>query len=116
MQNTQDPVKLDDKDIHCLMFADDRVLFSKSPTDLQEKLNRLEDYCKDWCLSVNTSKTKIMIFNKAGQLIPHQFIYDGKPLECVKSYKYLGIHFCASGSFALAQSELYKKHSKHFSN
>ena len=109
MQNTQDPVKLDDKDIHCLMFADDIVLFSKSPTGLQEKLNRLEDYCKDWCLSVNTSKTKIMIFNKAGKLIPHQFIYDGKPLECVKSYKYLGIHFCASGSFALAQSELYKK-------
>ena len=109
MQNTQDPVKLDDKDIHCLMFADDIVLFSKSPAGLQEKLNRLEDYCKDWCLSVNTSKTKIMIFNKAGKLIPHQFIYDGKPLECVKSYKYLGIHFCASGSFALAQSELFKK-------
>ena len=56
MQNTQDPLKLDDKDIHCLMFTDDIVLFSKSPTGSQEKLNRLEDYCTDWCLSVNTSK------------------------------------------------------------
>ena len=109
VQNTQDPIKLNDKDIHCLMFADDIVLFSKSKVGLQEKLNKLQDYCKDWCLSVNTSKTKIMVFNKAGKLITHQFMYDGKPLECVKSYKYLGIHFSVSGSFALAQSELYNK-------
>ena len=30
-------------------------------------------------------------------------------LECVNRYKYLGIHFCASGSFYFAQEELYKK-------
>ena len=42
-----------------------------------------------------------MIFNKAGKLIPQQFIYDGKPLECVKSYKYLGIHFVPLGHLPL---------------
>ena len=109
VRNTQDPIKLDDEDIHCLMLDGDIVLFSKSQVGFQEKLNKLQDYCKDWCLSVNTSKTKIMVFNKAGKLITHQFMYDDKPLESVKSYKYLGIHFSVSGSFALVQSELYNK-------
>ncbi|KAK3097853.1 hypothetical protein FSP39_013826 [Pinctada imbricata] len=109
LQSTPDPIKLDEKDVHCLMFADDIVLFSKSEVGLQEKLNKLHEYCKDWCLTVNTSKTKIMIFNKAGKLITRKFMFDNKPLECVKSYKYLGIHFSVSGSFALAQSELYNK-------
>ena len=93
--------------------------------NLKLACNKLQDYCKDWCLSVNTSKTKIMVFNKAGKLITHQFMYDGKPLECVKGKrevprgvrnskvrrqdKYLGIHFSVSGSFALAHSELYNK-------
>ena len=115
VRNTQDPIKLNDKDIHCLMFADDIVLFSKSQVGLQEKLNKLHDYCKDWCLSVNTSKTKIMVFNKAGKLITHQFMYDGKPLECVKSYKYLGIHFSIS-HLPLPRVNCIIKHSKHYIN
>jgi hypothetical protein len=34
---------------------------------------------------------------------------DSEPLECVKSYKYLVTHITASGSFTLAQDEIYKK-------
>jgi hypothetical protein len=30
-------------------------------------------------------------------------------IECVSNYKYLGLHFTASGSFHFAQTELYKK-------
>jgi hypothetical protein len=29
---------------------------------LQEKLDMLNTYCKDWCLTVNTSKTKNYYF------------------------------------------------------
>ena len=36
-------------------------------------------------------------------------ILNKEPLECIESYKYLGIHFAASGSFTLAQHKLYKK-------
>ena len=39
----------------------------------------------------------------------HKFLMDSEHLECVKSYKYLGIYFAASGSFSLAQEEMYKK-------
>jgi hypothetical protein len=33
--------------VHCLMYADDIILLSKSAKGLQEKR-------KDWCLTVNT--------------------------------------------------------------
>ena len=35
--------------------------------------------------------------------------YTGNEIECVSQYKYLGIKFCASGSFSPAQKELYSK-------
>jgi hypothetical protein len=63
----------------------------------------------DWCLTVNTNKTKVLIFNKAGKHIKDTFNFNDTQLECVNRYKYLGIHFCASGSFYFAQEELYKK-------
>ena len=42
----------------------------------------------------------------------HTYIYilfNGNEIECVSQYKYLGIQFCASGSFSSAQKELYSK-------
>jgi hypothetical protein len=91
------------------MYADDIVLLSTSPQGLQNKLDILKQYCNDWCLTVNTNKTKVLIFNKAGKHIKHTFNFNDTQFECVNRYKYLGIHVCASGSFNFAQEELYKK-------
>ena len=45
--------------------------------------------------------------------VVHLFVsfvtYTGNEIECVSQYKYLGIQFCASGSFSPAQKELYSK-------
>ena len=46
-----------------LLFADDMVLFGNSKEDLQFALNKFENYCDKWRLTVNTSKTKVMIFS-----------------------------------------------------
>jgi hypothetical protein len=96
------------------MYADDIILLSKSAKGLQEKLDILNTYCKDWCLTVNTSKTKIIIFNKAGRLIKQNFWYGNGNIECVSNCKYLGIWFSSSGSYSYAQNELYKKYLKAF--
>ena len=90
------------------MYADDIILLSKSAKGLQEKR-------KDWCLTVYTSKTKILIFNKAGRLIKQNFRYGNGNIECVSNYKYLGIWFSSSGFYSYAQNELYKKISKSIS-
>ena len=46
-----------------LLFADDTVLFSNNMSDLQTTLKIFESYCRTWKLTVNTNKTKIIIFS-----------------------------------------------------
>ena len=46
------------------LFADEQVVFAKSPQTLQSMLNDIENYCETWWLKINTSKTKVMIFEK----------------------------------------------------
>ena len=75
--------------INSLFWADDLVLFSKDEKGLQNMLNILENYCKENELTVNTKKTKCMIFNKTGRLLLRPFYLNGVQLEMVRSYKYL---------------------------
>ena len=59
------------------MFADDVILLSSSAIGLQQKLNLLQAFCEDWCLSINI-ETKVLIFNKAGILVNnHSFVIFG---------------------------------------
>ena len=58
---------------------------------------------------VNTLKTKIMIFNKAGKFHNIDFNLNGVRLECFSRYKYLGVYFCLSGSFTYGQEDLCNK-------
>jgi hypothetical protein len=66
-EDSIDSVNLNNHMIHCLMYADDLILLSSTPNGLQSKLDILDKYCNDWCLSINLSKIKIIIFNKAGK-------------------------------------------------
>jgi hypothetical protein len=90
------------------MYADDIILLSTSAKGLQHKLDKLNDYCKDWCLNINTSKTKIIIFNKAGRHLKLDFKFNDVKLECASNYRYLGLEFNSSGSLLIAQKQLSK--------
>ena len=50
--------------LYLLLYADDIVRFANSPTELQQLLDILQNYCTRYRLTVNTAKTKIMIFRK----------------------------------------------------
>ena len=99
--------KLSNKTIGCLLFGDDLVLISDSKQGLQKQLDILDTYCKDWCLTVNINKTKIIIFNKTGRLIKDNFILDGQEIDCITRYMYLGIIISASGKYGEARKILY---------
>ena len=109
LDGTKDHVDLGDLTINCLMYADDVVILSTSKTGLQEKLNKLEKFCSDWCLQVNINKTKVVVFNKSGKISKEEFFFEENKLENVHSYRYLGLQFSASGSFTLARANLYNK-------
>ena len=68
-----DPVILDNRKLHCLMYADDLVLLSQSALGLHNSLGKLKEYCLKWKLTVNIGKTKIMIFNKCGRTLSAQY-------------------------------------------
>jgi hypothetical protein len=83
-----------------LLYADDLILFARSAEGLQRSLDILSEYCAKWKLIVNTQKTKIMIFRKAGRLPEHlHFYYNDSEIEIVNTFKYLGVVFSSGGAF-----------------
>ena len=102
---------LDGKEVSHLLWADDLVLMALNNTSLQRMLNLLHQYCIDWGLSVNISKTAIMIFNKSGRLLneSHSFAYGQVKIPSVREYCYLGITFTLNGSLSTAQKKLKQK-------
>ena len=82
--STCDPVILKDSNLSCLLFADDVVLMSGSSEGLAS-------YCNKWNLTINTSKTKIIIWNKDGHKIScFNFVLSDTEIDVVRDYTYLG--------------------------
>ena len=61
------PVKLNNKPITSLMYADDLLILSETEDGLKESLQRLGKYAKQWKMKISAKKTKIMVFNKQGR-------------------------------------------------
>ena len=82
-------------EIFLLFFADDIVLISDTPRGLQNcQVDVLSSACKDLFLHINTDKTKVMVFRKRGFLGKHEkWHLDGKNIEVVNEYTYLGYTF-----------------------
>lgn len=78
-----------------LLYADDTVLFSYIPIQFQNLLNRFNEYCSQWRLKINMSKTKVVMFgtNKPQNF---KFYINGYETEVVREYKYLGIVFSST--------------------
>ena len=69
-----------------ILFADDQVLFSTSPTTLQTMLNDKETYCNVCGLKINVAKSKVLIFKKSIEPTLYGFyLYN----EIVTLFKYV---------------------------
>ena len=96
-----DPVILTDKlSMNQLLYADDMAILSLSGHGLQNSLDKLKVYCYKWHLELNTTKTTIIVFNTTSRLFKRYiFSHNGKILEQVREFKYLGT--TSSGSDSL---------------
>ena len=98
-----------------LLYADDTVIFSDSETGLKHALNNITEYCAKWKLQVNTAKTKIVIFHSRGNISnKFRFLFGLNEIEIIKGYKYLGIYFSQSGSFAQTKITSLNKQEKQY--
>ena len=89
-----------------LLYADDVLLFSETEQGLQQGFIILQEYCDKWKLTVNTEKTKVMIFKKGGRQSTNIFTFNGKNIEVVSKFNYLGVVFTCGGAFSETHSAL----------
>ena len=94
-----------------LLWADDLVLLALDHKSLQSMLDILFTYCNDWGLTVNTSKTSVMIFNNSGRQLKesNSFKFGTTEVPSSREYCYLGVTFSLNGSLKLAQEKLRQK-------
>ena len=107
-----EPIDLQGNQINHFLYADDLVLLSTSGSGLQNCLTRLQNFSKAKHLTINTEKTKTMIFNYSGKLLKQDFFIDNKRLELVHTFCYLGFDVKTSGVVSAAINTLYEKANK----
>ena len=79
--------------INILLYADDIVLLAENEEDLQALLFIVQSWCIKWRLDVNLSKTNILhIRPKRRQQSKYVFLFNNRPVEYCKFYKYLGCY------------------------
>ena len=79
---------------------------------LQNNLHYLSEYCDMCNLSVNTDKTKIVIFSKYKYREKHNFIYKNTTIEIVEHFKYLGAIFNFNNAFVKHKKHLFDQANK----
>ena len=84
--------------LSCIVYADDICLLAPCRSALQLLLDTCEAYGKEFCLSYNPSKSKIMTFGS--QAYSPSFFMYGKELDYAQEYKYLGIAVVAGRTFS----------------
>ena len=62
-----------------------------------KSLTWFERYYERWKLSMNTRKTKLVVFSKKKTILNHKFKLNGKDIDIVGTYSYL--LFSYNGSF-----------------
>ena len=103
----------DDISVHLklfvLLYADDTVIFSDSPEELQRSLHIFEYYGYKWKLKINTEKTKVIIFSYGRLNKDLHFFLNNTELEILNEFRYLGVQFSRTGSFNIAKNTLRSK-------
>ncbi|XP_021348592.1 uncharacterized protein LOC110447309 isoform X2 [Mizuhopecten yessoensis] len=101
------PYDFGELSLFLLMYADDLVLLAESANELQNMLNSLSIYANSWKLTVNTAKTKIVVFRNGGRLRNNEeWFFDRKKIEVVEQFTYLGIDFKWNNKFNIVQKQL----------
>ena len=74
-----------------LLFADDTTLLAPDESGIKRSLDVLVEWCRDWGVKVNVSKSGIMhVRQKRVARTDVQYVIDNEEIPMVEQYKYLG--------------------------
>ena len=85
-----------------LFYADDTAILADNEESLQHNLDEFLKFCKALRLSINYTKTNILIFGVKNKECFH-FQLDNNKIDIVDTFKYLGVAFSSSRSFLKAR-------------
>ncbi|UYV67464.1 hypothetical protein LAZ67_5000699 [Cordylochernes scorpioides] len=88
--------------VHLLMYADDIILIGESKINLQIKINMLKKYFETNHLTLNESKSKIMVFRN----VTSKYLYLGYPRTTTISFSQVASYF--KGKALAATGEVWK--------
>ena len=112
LSEDNDSIKIEDVKLVLLFYADDLVLFSDTPEGLQSQIEKLSIYCQRWKLSLNSNKSRIVVFKKGNRPLNFVWHFGDIELQVTNQIPYLSIIFSSNGSFHKAQSKLATQASK----
>ena len=94
-------------DIGLLLYADDLVLVNDTVGRLQKMLYVLSEFCNKYDLKINLAKSNIMVFRNGRPLHKKgKWYIDGKTINTVSHYKYLGAMFSSKLKWSQAINTL----------
>ena len=73
---------------------------------LQSLLDGLSKWTEDYGLTVNVTKTKVLVFRPSWQMRQEQFFYNGNRLDIVNTFSYLGLLLNYNGKFNVTQKHI----------
>ena len=85
-----------------LLYADGTIILAENEIELQLALNKVYEYCMMFKLSVNSTKTKIIVFSRGKVRRIPTFHYGCDVVEVVSDYVYLGITMNYNNKFEKA--------------
>lgn len=91
-----------------LFYADDMAILSPSIKGLQTLLDVCGNYCSEWDICLNAKKSKNMYFGKKCSLL-HKVSLDGKFIDWVDSWVYLGVSLVSGKRFGCSVSNRIRK-------
>ena len=107
-----DPVDFQNDPLSHFLYADDLILISQSHQGLQNCLNKVHEFASSKNLTISINKSKCMVFNQTGKFEKWGFTVNGRILETVNSFSYLGFDVKCSGTVKHAMNILNDKAKK----
>ena len=90
IENDDDGVSIGGRRISNLRYADDTGITAESERELQILANRVNEEGKHFGMKMNIKKTKTMVISRKVETPKVNITLDGKPVEQVERFVYLG--------------------------
>ena len=86
-----DGVSVNGENLTNIRYADDTVLLAESESKLQLLVQSLNDKCREYGMSLNENKTKVMVLEGSEINENININVQGRILEQIEGYSYLGV-------------------------